>query len=97
VWTLGDCAVVPMADGSSSPPTAQHATRQAAVLAHNIVASRRGGALRTFDFKGLGKMGSLGHRSAVAELPGGIKVSGFNQLDGGLEDAFLKATSENLG
>jgi len=77
VWTLGDCAVVPMADGSPSPPTAQHATRQAAVLAHNIVASRRGALLRTFDFKGLGKMGSLGHRSAVAELPGGIKVSGF--------------------
>jgi len=26
-----------------------------------------------------------------------IRVSGFNQLDGGLEDAFLKATSEDLG
>ena len=30
-------------------------------------------------------------------IAAGIKVSGFNQLDGGLEDAFLKATSENVG
>lgn len=27
----------------------------------------------------------------------GVRVSGFNQLDGGLEDAFLKATSEDVG
>jgi ABC-2 type transport system ATP-binding protein len=26
----------------------------------------------------------------------GIKVSGFSQLEGGLEDAFMKATSEDL-
>jgi NADH:ubiquinone reductase (H+-translocating) len=77
VWVLGDCAVVPQSDGTPAPPTAQHAVRQAAVAAHNIVATLNGRPLRTFDFKGLGKMGSLGHRSAVAELPGGIKVSGF--------------------
>ena len=77
VWAFGDCALVPQSDGTPAPPTAQHAVRQAEVAAHNSVASRHGGPLRTFDFKGLGKMGSLGHRSAVAELPGGIKVSGF--------------------
>jgi NADH dehydrogenase len=77
VWTLGDCAVVPQSDGTPSPPTAQHAIRQATVAAHNIVATLHGRPLRTFDFKGLGKMGALGHRSAVAELPFGIKVSGF--------------------
>jgi NADH dehydrogenase len=76
VWALGDCAVVPMADGTPSPPTAQHATRQASVAAHNILATLRGRPLRAFDFKGLGKMGALGHRSAVAEILG-IKVSGF--------------------
>src|SRR5436853_1718521 len=27
----------------------------------------------------------------------GVRVSGFSQLDGGLEDAFLKATSEDVG
>jgi hypothetical protein len=77
VWALGDGAILPMKDGRPSPPTAQHAIRQGAVVAHNIVATLRGQPLRTFDFLGLGKMGSLGRRCAVAELPGGIKISGF--------------------
>ncbi len=76
VWSLGDCAMVPAAEGGFAPPTAQHAIREAAVVAHNIVTSIRGGKRRTFDFRGLGKMGSLGHRSAVAEIFG-IKISGF--------------------
>jgi NADH:ubiquinone reductase (H+-translocating) len=76
VWAVGDCAQVLTPDGAVAPPTAQHATRQARVAAHNIVAALRGGQPRTFAFKGLGKMGSLGHRSAVAEILG-IKVSGF--------------------
>lgn len=76
VWALGDCALVPMVNGELAPPTAQHAIRQAAVAAHNIVASVRGGARRTFTFTGLGKMGSLGHRSAVAEVFG-VKISGL--------------------
>jgi len=77
VWALGDGAILPMKDGRPSPPTAQHAIRQGAVVAHNIVATLRGQPRRTFDFLGLGKMGSLGRRCAVAELPGGIKISGF--------------------
>lgn len=76
VWALGDCAQVATPDGAFAPPTAQHATRQAAVAAHNIVASWRGGRERIFAFKGLGKMGSLGHHSAVAEVFG-FKLSGF--------------------
>lgn len=75
VWALGDCAVVRNPDGSINPPTAQHATRQATALATNLVASIRGGPTRVYDFKGLGKMGALGHRSAVAEMFG-IKLSG---------------------
>ncbi len=76
VWAVGDCALVPMVNGETAPPTAQHAIRQAAVAAHNIVASLRGGRRRTFTFTGLGKMGSLGHRSAVAEVFG-VKISGL--------------------
>lgn len=76
VWAVGDCALVNTPDGQPAPPTAQHATRQAGVTAHNILASIRGGSRRTFDFKGLGKMGSLGHRSAVADILG-VRVSGF--------------------
>jgi ABC-2 type transport system ATP-binding protein len=33
----------------------------------------------------------------VALTSAGIKVSGFSQVDGGLEDAFLRATSEEVG
>jgi NADH:quinone reductase (non-electrogenic) len=76
IWALGDCALVPMVNGELAPPTAQHAIRQAAVAAHNIVASIRGGPRRTFTFTGLGKMGALGHRSAVAEVFG-VKISGL--------------------
>jgi len=77
VWALGDCAAVRDAKtGEISPPTAQHATRQAACVAHNIAATLRGQSRRTFAFTALGKMGSLGRRSAVAEIFG-VKLSGF--------------------
>jgi len=76
VWALGDCAAVPAPDGGIAPPTAQHATRQARLVAGNIVAGLRGQAPKAFAFRGLGKMGSLGRRSAVAEVFG-IKIYGF--------------------
>jgi len=77
IWALGDCALVPLPGGDRvCPPTAQHAIRQGRTAAHNIVAAIRGGERRKFDFAGLGKMGSLGHHSAVAEVLG-INISGF--------------------
>jgi len=76
VWALGDCAAVPQPDGITSPPTAQHALRQARICAENILAQHRGKPLKPFDFTGLGKLGSLGRYSAVAEVMG-IKLSGF--------------------
>ena len=77
VWALGDCALVTVGtSGTTAPPTAQHAIRQAEVVAHNLVATLRGGEQRVFDFKGLGTMGSLGRRSAVAQVFG-MKLSGF--------------------
>src|SRR5262249_35618575 len=76
VWARGDCALVPMVNGELAPPTAQHAIRQATVCAHNIVSSIRGGPRKIFTFTGLGKMGALGHRSAVAEVFG-FKISGI--------------------
>jgi NADH dehydrogenase len=76
VWSLGDCALVPAPEGGYSPPTAQHAIRQGKTAAHNIVAAIRGGEPKAFDFKGLGKLGALGHRSAVAEVFG-VNISGF--------------------
>ncbi|HWS89070.1 MAG TPA: FAD-dependent oxidoreductase [Pyrinomonadaceae bacterium] len=77
LWALGDNALVPLAGGQgSSPPTAQHATRQAKVAAHNIAAAIRGGEKREFSFKELGKLGALGRRSAVAEVFG-VPVAGL--------------------
>jgi NADH dehydrogenase len=76
IWALGDCASVPTRDGGACPPTAQHATRQAKLVAENIAAALDGKPLATFDFKGLGKMGSLGCRNAVAEIFG-VSISGF--------------------
>jgi NADH dehydrogenase len=77
LWAVGDCAAIRDArTGDFCPPTAQHATRQAACLAHNIVATLNGTAPKAFSFHALGKMGSLGRRSAVAEVLG-VKLSGF--------------------
>ncbi len=78
VWAIGDCALIQNPSGEGfAPPTAQHAIRQARVAATNIVASLRDQKKKVYAFEGLGKMGSLGYRSAVAELFGGIKLSGL--------------------
>ena len=76
VWSLGDCASYKTAAGNPVPPTAQHAIRAAKTVATNICATMRGGEKAVFAFEGLGKLGSLGHRSAVAEIFG-VHVSGL--------------------
>jgi NADH:ubiquinone reductase (H+-translocating) len=76
VWAVGDCGLIPMGSGEPCPPTAQHAIRQAKLLAQNILAAHSGGRRRSFAFTGLGKLGALGHHRAVAELPGKVTVQG---------------------
>ncbi len=77
-WALGDCAMIPNPSGEGfCPPTAQYAIREGMTSAHNIAAAIRGGEKKQFQFKGLGKMGSLGYRSAVAELFDYFRFSGF--------------------
>src|SRR5579864_1521295 len=76
VWALGDCASIKTVSGKEVPPTAQHATREAATCACNIVAAIRGGKKALFTFEGLGTLGSLGHGSAVAQIFG-VKISGW--------------------
>ena len=76
VWALGDCASVKLADGSVSPPTAQHALRQAKTCAGNILATVRGRRMSAFEFAGLGKLASLGRRNAVAEILG-MRIRGL--------------------
>jgi len=77
VWALGDCAAVPNArDGKVSPPTAQFADRQARQLAANLVRKAQGKATRSFRYRPLGQLASVGHNKAVAELLG-VKLTGF--------------------
>jgi NADH dehydrogenase len=77
VWALGDCASIPDGDGGVYPMTAQHAIREGPHLADNILAALRGLPTKAFRYRALGMMAALGARKAVAELPGGIVLTGF--------------------
>jgi NADH:ubiquinone reductase (H+-translocating) len=76
LWAAGDCAAVPLSDGSISPATAQFAIRQGTLLGKNLLALRNNRALQPFRFKALGEMASLGHLNAVGNVLG-FKVSGL--------------------
>ena len=84
VWALGDCAWIPSqpnADPNDKdswyPATAQHAIREGPQLAENIVATLRGKPTKPFHYTSLGTMASLGGRRGVAQLPGGIVLTGW--------------------
>jgi NADH dehydrogenase len=68
LWALGDCASIPAPDGKPYPNLAQHALREAKVLARNIVGALDGRPPRAFDYDTLGMMGSLGHSKAFGQL-----------------------------
>lgn len=76
VWSAGDCAVFPKADGGCCPETAQFAMRQGALIGDNIVASIRKQPLKPFKFTGLGELATIGHRKAVAMVMG-LRFSGL--------------------
>jgi NADH dehydrogenase len=83
VWALGDAAAVPdpARSGQPSPPTAQHALRQARVVAHNVSRALGGvggpsGRKRAFRYKTLGVFVDMGRHRAVAETLG-FKWRGF--------------------
>jgi NADH dehydrogenase len=68
VWALGDCAVVPAPDGRPYPSLAQHALREAKVLARNIAGVLDGRPPQPFVYATLGMMGSLGHSKGFGQL-----------------------------
>jgi NADH dehydrogenase FAD-containing subunit len=72
VWAVGDCAQIPDVynEGKSCPPTAQHAIRQGAVVAENVVAALHGRSAQAFRFRAIAVLVALGHRTAVAEVRG---------------------------
>src|SRR6185295_6248682 len=72
---LGDCAAVPAPDGQPYPSLAQHALREAKLLARNIVGVLDGQTPQPFVYSTLGMMGSLGHSKAFGQLLG-VRVRG---------------------
>ena len=77
VWALGDCASIPSPPGPPYPPLAQHALREAKVLAKNIAATIRGGGeLQAFDYTTIGLLASLGHHRGVGRIKS-IRIYGF--------------------
>ena len=78
VFAAGDAAAVPdvTQPGKITPPTAQHATRQGKVLAHNVTASLGYGRKKIYKHRNMGLVVDLGPRHAVAN-PLNIALSGF--------------------
>lgn len=79
VWTAGDCAAVPdltKPGEEFTGPSAQHAVRQARVLADNIIARLRAEPQRQYRHKHAGSVASLGLHKGVAQVYG-IKTKGF--------------------
>ena len=76
VWAVGDCALIPDPSGKPYPQLAQHALREARVLAHNITAALRGGTTRPFVYQTLGTLASLGDFQGVGRVMK-LKVRGF--------------------
>ncbi|MFI5805810.1 NAD(P)/FAD-dependent oxidoreductase [Streptomyces sp. NPDC051561] len=79
-WAAGDAAAVPDLTagekGKECAPNAQHAVRQAKVLAENIAASLAGRPLTDYRHKYVGSVASLGLHKGVAHVYG-RKLKGF--------------------
>ena len=71
VWALGDCASIPGPDGKPYPSLAQHALRQARVLAGNIVARAGRPAAPAVRLPHPGNDGLPGPRQGVRSAPQG--------------------------
>ncbi|GHF45541.1 NADH dehydrogenase [Amycolatopsis bartoniae] len=82
VWTAGDNAAVPdlsrteQDPTATCPPNAQHAVRQARVLAANIIRVLRGGQPKDYFHKNLGAVAGLGLHKGVADALN-LKIKGF--------------------
>ncbi|WP_061297732.1 NAD(P)/FAD-dependent oxidoreductase [Herbidospora cretacea] len=77
-FAAGDSAAVPdlTQPGQFCPPNAQHAVRQGARLADNLVARIRGRKLTPYRHKNAGSVASLGLHQGVANVYG-LQVRGF--------------------
>ena len=80
-WAAGDVSAVPDLSGGGvggfCVPNAQHAVRQAKLLAKNILAARYGeGSIEEYNHKSLGAVAGLGQYKGVANIMG-FGMKGF--------------------
>ncbi|MQA06054.1 MAG: NAD(P)/FAD-dependent oxidoreductase [Streptosporangiales bacterium] len=77
-WAAGDCAAVPDVTnpGEICAPSAQHAVRQAKLLAKNVLATIRGGEANEYRHAHVGSVASLGLHKGVAQVYG-VKLTGL--------------------
>ncbi|MEV6165484.1 NAD(P)/FAD-dependent oxidoreductase [Streptomyces sp. NPDC052052] len=79
-WAAGDAAAVPDLTsaevGRTTAPNAQHAVRQAKVLADNVLASISGNLLEEYRHRYVGSVASLGLHKGVAHVRGRA-IKGF--------------------
>ncbi len=77
-WGAGDCAAIPdlTRPGETCPPSAQHAVRQAKVVADNVLASLRGEPTDDYVHANNGSVASLGLYKGVAQVKG-VRLKGF--------------------
>ncbi|MDT2033959.1 MAG: FAD-dependent oxidoreductase [Planktomarina sp.] len=80
IWSIGDCALIPMKEDAShrddfAPPTAQFAVQEAKQIASNIKAAIGRQPLEAFKYTSKGSLASLGAGRGVAEIFG-IKLTG---------------------
>jgi NADH dehydrogenase len=80
-WAAGDVSAVPDVTGGlpdgTCVPNAQHAVRQAKVLAHNLYSTRYGvGQVKNYKHKNLGAVAGFGANKGVAKVMG-VKLKGW--------------------
>jgi NADH dehydrogenase len=76
VFVIGDLAATTDRRGHPYPQLAPVAMQQARHVARSILRRRRGKQTRRFRYVDKGTMATIGRRSAVAELPLGIRLGG---------------------
>jgi NADH dehydrogenase len=76
VWAIGDIAAIPGKDGRPLPQLAPVAMQSGEHVAKQIGRLLEGKGTQPFSFFDRGTMATIGRRSAIAELPGGLKLHG---------------------
>ena len=79
MWAVGDCAAIPDRENNGFyTPLAQHAERQGAAAASNIIASvkQTDNRKQAFRYRSLGRLATIGHLSGIANVFN-FRFSGF--------------------